>query len=350
MPLLSLRRSLFTASALLLLGSAGVWAALAYRGAGTEMTAAAEAFLASLTDEQRATATVSYDDPRRLDWHFIPKPERKGLQIKFMDDAQRAAAHKLLESALSEAGYDKAVQIMALEGILRELEKTRVDGPTRDTERYYFTVFGAPAPATTWGLSVEGHHLSLNFVVVGDQLVATTPTFFGANPAEVKTEVEGSPKAGTRVLRDEEDLAFKLVNALSAEQRSKCLVADKAPADLRAAGEAHPPAESLGGIPFGELSADQQETLRALIRVYADNLPAEVAEQRLAAIASAGEEKIAFAWAGALQPGIGHYYVIQGPTFAIELVNTQPDAEGNVANHIHSQWRDMAGDFGLKRE
>ena len=61
----------------------------------------------------------------------------------------------------------------------------------------------------------------------------------------------------------------------------------------------------------------------------------------------AGVDTIHFAWAGANKPGIGHYYRVQGPTFLIEFINVQPDAEGNVANHIHAVWRDMAGDFAI---
>jgi hypothetical protein len=87
--------------------------------------------------------------------------------------------------------------------------------------------------------------------------------------------------------------------------------------------------------------------LRKLIAVYAHNLPADVAAQRLQAIEQAGFKKVHFAWAGADKPGIGHYYRIQGPTFLIELVNVQPDSAGNPASHIHSVWRDPRGDFAL---
>jgi hypothetical protein len=66
-----------------------------------------------------------------------------------------------------------------------------------------------------------------------------------------------------------------------------------------------------------------------------------LAEQDLKKIETAGWDKIYFAWAGALEPGKGHYYRIQGETFMIEYDNTQ-----NNANHVHSVWRDPANDFG----
>jgi hypothetical protein len=89
---------------------------------GQSMTQAAGAFLGQLTADQRKIAQLEYDVPTRVDWHFIPKDQRKGLQIKEMNDAQRTAARNLLRAALSEIGNEKARKIMELEIILRELE------------------------------------------------------------------------------------------------------------------------------------------------------------------------------------------------------------------------------------
>lgn len=314
---------------------------------GPKVTEAAQQFLSSLDDAGKAKTQVPFDDQRRVAWHFVPMPTRKGLQIKEMTDAQRKTAHVLLSSALSEAGYGKAQTIMALESILRALEQDRKDSPIRDPERYYFTIFGDPGPESKWGFSVEGHHLSLNFVVDKNRVVSHTPAFFGANPAIVQSEVGVGPKRGTRVLAQEELLAFELINSLGDDTRKQAIISDKAPHDLRAAGEAQPPQSTPEGVSAANLSVEQQETLRKLIAVYVANMPQEIATARIEEIQKAGFEKIHFAWAGALKPGIGHYYRVQGPTFLIEFVNTQPDSAGNPANHIHSVWRDMQGDFAI---
>jgi Protein of unknown function (DUF3500) len=342
-------RRLVIIVSLALVASASGWLAYRAQDPGPDMTRAAKAFLATLSPEQRATASMAFDDAARLDWHFIPKAKRKGLQIKDMDSQQRKAAHALLQSGLSQLGYEKATTIMSLEAILRELEKSRAGSPIRDPERYYFTIFGTPGEKGRWGYSVEGHHLSLNFVVDGGQVMATTPTFFGANPAEVKSDLAVGPKKGTRVLKPEEDLAFKLLAALSPEQRKTALIAEKAPADLRGAGQPHAPAAPPAGLSASKLTPEQIEMLRALVTAYCDNVPAAMSQQRLKAIDEAGIDKLSFAWAGADHPGAGHYYVVEGPTFVIEFVNTQPDSAGNPANHIHSMWRKRAGDFGLSR-
>jgi hypothetical protein len=330
------------------LGSATTaWSLLRSPKTAVDMTTAAEAFLASLEPAQKQQATLAYGDPARTDWHFIPKPTRKGLQIREMNEKQRQAAHALLRSALSQTGYDKATKIMELEQLLKTLEKTRVDGPLRDSERYYFTVFDQPTNAGRWGLSVEGHHLSLNFAVEAGRVISSTPTVYATNPAVVKNDAISEVRVGTRLLAKEETLAFDLLKSLSTEQRQAAVIAEKAPAEIRAAGEAQPPQDAPVGLPVGKMTRAQGQIVRELLAVYANNLPEDVASARLSAIDAAGIEKVYFAWAGADREGIGHYYRLQGPTFLIEFVNVQPDAAGNPANHIHSIWRDMAGDFGL---
>jgi hypothetical protein len=271
-----------------------------------------------------------------------------------MTKPQRDQAHAVLKAALSEAGYGKAVAIMELDELLRRLEGTTAKN-TRDSLRYYVTIFGNPGPTGSWGLSFEGHHLSLNFTVRDGALVDSTPQFMGANPAEVKTTFAGLPAAGSRVLAAEESLAFELVTSLDGEQRKRAVIAAEAPAEIRAAGAAQPPADPPAGIPFAALSADQQSLVRRLVETYCGSMPAEVAGERLAVIEKGspaaaglvhhGWDEIHFAWAGALEPGKGHSYRLEGPSFVVEFVNVQPDAEGNPANHVHCVWRDKTGDF-----
>jgi hypothetical protein len=335
--------------AVILFLSAGTLTAVNYRPAGVDMTQAARDFLAGLNAEQRAEATMKFDDPARLDWHFIPKHTRKGLQVKQMDSQQRKLAHALLSSAVSQLGYDKAKTIMSLEAILHELEKDRKGAPLRDPERYYFTLFGQPSESDRWGLSVEGHHLSLNFVVDGGKIVSVTPQFYGANPADVRGDYKVGAERGTRVLNAEEDRAFELLKSLSSEQRAKAVIADKSPADIRGAAQAEPPQSEPEGVPAGDFSEDQVKMLWSLLEAYTDNMTPEIGQKRLAEVRDAGIKKVHFAWAGPDKPGIGHYYRVQGPTFVIEFCNNQPDGAGNPANHIHSVWRQMQGDFGIEK-
>lgn len=330
----------------LVVGSVGA-ASLLLKPAGADMAKAAERFVATLNDEQKAKAVLTYDDPARTKWHFIPLAERKGLQIKEMNADQRREALTLLKACTSEIGYHKAEVIMSLEVILKELEKAKVGGNIRDHERYYWTIYGKPLPTGKWGLSIEGHHMSLNFVVNDGELASFTPSFFGANPATVHEHIEGGPVKGTRILAKEEQLAFDLLASLSPEQRKVAVTAPTAPKDIRGGGEVVHPQTPARGIAAKDLKEEQVLILRSLVDTYLGNQTLEVAAKRKAEIEQQGFDKITFLWEGADKPGIGHYYVIQGPTFICEFCNVQPDAAGNPANHIHALWRDLRGDFDL---
>jgi hypothetical protein len=327
-------------------------AALRPQGAGADMTAAAKAFLGTLSGEQRAQTVKKFDDMARTDWHFIPKETRKGLQLREMNDEQRKAADALLVACLSEAGHKKARTIMELEHILHAAETKSGKGKfLRDPQRYYYTIFGEPGEKGKWGLSIEGHHLSLNFVVEDGKLVSHTPAFFGANPAVVRENHGVGPQKGTRVLAEEELLGFRLLHSLNPEQRKTAIIAAKAPADIRGPVGEQAPQGQPEGIAAAKFDESQLGTLRSLLKAVAEKLRSECSEADLAAIDKAGIGKVHFAWAGAEKEGIGHYYRLQGPTFLVEFVNVQPDADGNIANHIHSVWRDLErGDFGLPRK
>lgn len=305
-----------------------------YATPGQEMASAATNLLNALTPEQLTQATYPFQNEERFDWHFIPKP-RKGLPFKAMTAAQQQLAHALLDSGLSQRGYAKAVTIMSLDAILKEIEHGK--GPTRDPDLYFFTIFGEPASTNVWGWRVEGHHLSLNFVVRGDDVLAATPAFFGSNPAEVLN----GPRKGLRVLGEEEDLGRQFVKSLTSAEQKIAIITNIAPREIitgnqRTAMLLNPP-----GLPAAKMSGKQKDALLALIKDYAFRHRAEVAEADLKKIERAGFSKVCFAWAGGLEPGQGHYYRIQGPTFLLEFDDTQ-----NNANHIHTVWRDFANDFG----
>ncbi|MBI4477212.1 MAG: DUF3500 domain-containing protein [Acidobacteria bacterium] len=299
-----------------------------------KMFSAARDFLATLDAAQVATVKIAFDAEERFNFHFIPR-ERKGLSLKAMTPAQQKAALELVKTGLSEQGFTKAETIRSLENVLRELEKGgRI---VRDPELYFITMFGEPSRTGVWGWRYEGHHIAQNWTIVNGLGIATSPQFFGANPAEVRD----GPMKSTRALAGEEDLARKLIESLTPEQRSAAIVGESAPRDIVTGAERQAAILSDNGVAFASLTKDQQAMLVAVVEAYAHAQPRELAFDRLQKIRKAGLEKVKFAWMGSLQRGQGHYYRIQGPTFLIEYDNTQ-----NNANHIHSVWRDFKGDFG----
>jgi hypothetical protein len=298
------------------------------------MAAAATALLAALPAAGQHRATFAFGDTERVNWHYIPRG-REGLPFKDMSAAARAAAHELMKASLSAVGFEKALNVIRLEGVLRELEM--FGGLRRDPDNYYVSVFGAPGTSAPWGWRLEGHHLSLNFTVVPDRPIAVTPAFMGANPAEVRT---GAAK-GLRVLGPEEDLGVALARSMDEAQRRRMVIAARSLGDIVSGPGRTERLATPAGIPAADLGAPQRERLGRLVEEYARNMRTEVADVELRRVREAGIERLHFAWAGPIEPGQAHYYRVHGPTLLIELDNTQNDV-----NHIHSVWHDPGNGFG----
>jgi len=311
-----------------------VWISALAQTPGSRMAVSADRFLDSLDDAQKQKATFKFDDAERLNWHFIPR-ERKGLSIKEMTPAQRSLAFGLVASGLGSSGFQKVTTIMSLEQILKDQEKG--SGPVRDPELYFVSIFGDPNATGRWGWRFEGHHLSMNVTVEDGKIVSATPIFFGANPAEVRQ----GPRQGLRTLGDLEDAALRVVQALKPEQAKKAVVEAKAASDVRSANMPQAPTDAAVGVGYGELDEDQKKMMQNLVHSFAREMPAEVAEAWLSEIIAAGADEVKFAWMGPADRTQPHAFRVQGPTFLIEFNNTQ-----NTANHIHTFWRSMLGDFG----
>ncbi len=326
--------------------------------AAAAMTTAATRFLESLDAEQRKKATYPLESEEYLRWNFIPTEAfaRNGLVLREMTEAQRTLAHNLLKSGLSDRGYQTYSAIIALEDILRVVEGARAGGAAppagapgaarggggrggfeRDPTKYFFTVFGQPSATGNWGWRVEGHHISLHFAVSKGQVIASTPSFAGSNPAEVR---DGAEK-GKRVLANLEDTGRALVMALDEKQRATAIINATAPNEIVTNNNLNISPLSPDGLKHSAMTPAQRDLLMKVIDAYAGLMTPDVAAQRMAKIKTAGLDNIGFAWAGPMERGALHYYRIQGPTFLIEFDNTQ-----NQGNHVHSIWRDFNGDFG----
>jgi hypothetical protein len=319
-------------SALVLLSTSGVRAHEHHQEAlAQEMSQLAQGFLASLNEEDRATAAFPLTSEERENFHYVPLV-RKGMVFKSMKASQRAAALQLLHSALSSSGSYKVVHIMELEKVLYELEN---HDPKRDSELYYVAIFGEPGK-NPWGWRFEGHHVSVNQTIT-DEGISGSPLFFGANPGHVTT----GEHAGLRVLAEEEDKGRAFVESLTSAQRQKAVINTTAIREILTSQNSEVSPLDNDGIAYGELTSDQQTQLRRLLQYYLDRHEQPIAKAALDRIESHGIENLVFAWAGSIDLGEKHYYRIQGPSFVIEYANVQ-----NNANHHHTVFRDFTHDFG----
>lgn len=301
-----------------------------------EMAQAASQWVGSLSADQKAKATFHYMDGERFFWYYPPL-NRHGLPLRDMSTDQREGAHALMATGLTQSAAERAKGIIQHELILGPLEKAEGQATwDRNPELYYWTVFGEPGGNDPWGWRVEGHHLSLHFSIWKDEVIAVTPFFFGANPAEVP----GGPEKGKRLLDRREDIAIELMASLDAGQRSKALIHDKAPWDILGYNSTKQPIHNDEGLRCAELSGTQKEVMMALISDYINQASPAIAQQRLDKVRETGLDDFYLVWAGGLDRSRDHYYRIHGGTFLVEFDNIQ-----NGANHIHSVWRDVENDF-----
>ncbi|MSQ94461.1 MAG: DUF3500 domain-containing protein [Gemmataceae bacterium] len=315
---------------------------------GSNMVSAAQAFLGGLTAEQKKQATFEFDSDERFNWHFIPlqdketrKYTRKGVPMEEMDGQQKKASLALLKSGMSETGNTAVTTIMSLEAILLEQEGPK-SAMVRNPGWYFFTVFGTPSKTAKWGWRVEGHHLSINFTMEGTQVVSSTPCFFGANPAEVK----GGSNKDKRILPQAEDHARELFKSLDEDQQK--IARQAKPFGEPDARKKTPNVGKPLGLAASKMTKEQKATLNKLVKSYTERMPADVAALEWKQVKDGGFDNVHFAFTGSTEGvGKGFTYRVQGPSFVIEFLNIQNDGAGNPANHIHSCWRRLKGDFGL---
>ncbi len=321
-------------------------------GSAPKMAAAAKAFLAALTPEQQKTASLPFDSKARVAWFFTPQqtkekqPTRVGVRLEVMTAAQKAAALDLLKTGLSADGFKQATTIMSLEGILADLEGTKGTN-VRNTGWYFVTVFGEPSNAGAWGWRFEGHHMSVNYTLDKGAVVSATPLMFGANPAVVK---DGDRK-GLRTLPAIEDHARALIKSLTPDQDKVA----KQPTPKGVEGweiKENSPTADVGapkGVAADKLDAAQRKTLDALLRAYTDRMPADLAAAEADRAAKTPPGSLHFAYTGSAEVGQAYTYRVYAPEFVVEFLNVQADSAKNPANHIHSAWRRLPGDFAAAR-
>ncbi len=289
----------------------------------SDMALKATQFIDLLDDGQRTKATYAFADPERTRWHWTTPRNvpRNGLPLREMAADQHDGALALLQTSLSSAGLQKSLDIISLQNDLGN-----------DPELYFVTVFGAPGGADPWGWRFEGHHLSLHFTMVGDQ-VALMPFFLGSWPT-----VNG---AGLKALEREEWAARELITSLEGSLRQTAIFQADTLTRHVTQNQAYVSPLDPVGVQVDDLTADGQALAREIMQKYLDTLPETLSVGQWEKINAAGFESIQFGWAGSLEARRPYYYRLQGPTFLLEHDNSR-----NGGTHIHSVWRDFTEDFG----
>lgn len=279
-----------------------------------------------------STAQFAADDAKRYQFNWLPGI-RAGVRLDALDAKQTANLRNILKTILSEAGALKVDAILATEAALAVISKSP---EYRNPGKYYTAVFGKPGDQD-WALRFEGHHLSVNLSFKGEELVAATPLFTGANPETIPT----GPDKGLRALEQEVDLAKALFESLNDTQRGLATASDEwFGGFLSDPGSRRPKQAKPIGISTSKLDEEQSTLLRKLIAAYVKTVNDDFAEEYLNSRVNSEWDKLRFYWRGETASGADYFYRIASDTLLIELETQGGD------RHIHTVWRDREQDFG----
>ncbi len=313
-------------------------------GVSTEpVRKAAEAFLASLTPEQRKATVYPVDDPEWRMWINIHLAERQGLPFKDLSEKQRELAFEVLGAGLSAKGLKQSRDIMRLNYTIAEITNNFTD---YGDLLYQLTIMGTPSAAEPWGWQLEGHHLIINYFVLRDQVVMT-PTFMGSEPVKA----ESGKYAGTEVLRAETEKGLALIGSLDAAQRAKAIL-ETGKTRNNNLGEAYKDNLVLdyAGIRASEMTAAQRDRLLDLTSEYVSNMDDGHARVRMEEVRK-HLDRTYFAWIGDTKADSVFYYRVHSPVILIEFDHQLPVALQRprvpIREHVHTVVRTPNGnDYG----
>jgi hypothetical protein len=315
----------------------------------SKMTAAANAFVETLDEDQREATVLPLLGDERTTWSNLPiiMVSPKGMLIGDLNDDQRMAFHGLLRASMSSQGYAKASGIMWLDDVLYDIESERLkndpewrDDPfrqafvkNRGSGNYAVALFGDPAD-DAWGWKLAGHHFAVNFTIA-DGRVGFTPLFVGSNP----TTIEAGPYAGWMAMPHEARRGIDLMLSLTGAQQKAAMIDDVVADDVFEGPGRRASLEKYEGLKADELSVAQMRLLRALVNEYVGNVDFDSAEAQLELIDIAGWDELWFSWRGPVDLHGEFYFRVHGPRLLIEYNRQNP-------THDHSVMRDPLNDYG----
>jgi hypothetical protein len=320
-------------------------------GVTARAVAAAQAFLATLDNQQRARAEIGLTPAARQIWSNLPTgiamqvgaTRRNGVRLGELNAEQQRAMLALVAAVLSPTGYQKTLDIvMADEALEQTSAPARPAGNNVRFGRaeYYAAILGTPSTTSPWMLQFGGHHLALNVTLASGSTVLA-PSHVGTQPAVYS--LEGRT---VRPLGDELDKALALMASLTAAQQKQATLAYRVADTVLAAGQDGKVIQPEG-LRAAVLTAPQQAQLLDLVSEWVGMLGDSQAAARMADV-KANMSDTWFAWSGPTTRQGGAYFRVQGPTLVIEYApQASRDAIG-LPDHIHTIYRDPTNDYGAK--
>ncbi len=304
---------------------------------------AAEEFLNSLSAQQRSKTLFPMDSVEWRKWSNIhPTLMRHGMPLFEMSDTQRDRAFALLRGSLSAEGFQTARDVMRLNETVMEMTGRLAE---YGEDLYWLSLMGQPSASEPWGWQIDGHHLIVNYFVLGDQVVMT-PTFLGSEPVHAKS----GRYAGTRVFKADEDRGLAVIRALSGEQRAKAIIAPEPSGEVFTSAFRDNLELNYAGIRYNELSSTQHDLLLRLLELHVGRMRPDHAQVRRQEVKGQLRDTY-FCWMGGMNDDSVFYYRVQSPVIIVEFDHQRGIAfrqyEKPYKDHIHVVVRTPNGnDYG----
>jgi hypothetical protein len=334
----------------------GLFTGTAGRTCTAKIRESAAAFLGSLGADDALAARFPIDAEEWRTWFNVHQYVfRHGVMLGNLSSVQRDLALGLVRATLSTGGFEQARNIMRLNGLLSELTSS----PTEFGEWLYFvSIFSTPSADQPWGWQLDGHHLNINCLVLGDDMVLT-PTFMGSEPCRVTS----GPLAGVEVFRAELQAGLDLIRSLDASQRDKAvlypsILPGTLPPHLEHWVDGRTQAGAFKdnavlpyqGIRGDELSDSQRSVLMTALGVHLGWARPDHAVVRTEQVAAHLDDTW-FSWLGGTADDEPFYYRIHSPVVLVEL-DQHPgvvlDIPQPSRHHVHTIIRTPnGGDYGV---
>ncbi|GAB5555290.1 MAG: DUF3500 domain-containing protein [Saprospiraceae bacterium] len=307
---------------------------------------AAETFLNSLHEGQKKKTLFDIQSEEWRKWSNVDNGiyKRQGISLKEMSDIQKEAAFSLLQTALSAKGLQLSKDIMKTDQRLKEIKN---GNPDFDEELYFLSILGTPSENEPWGWQLDGHHLVINYFILGDQVVMT-PTFMGAEPVVTKA---GKYKGNT-LFQDEQNIGLAFMKGLPlAFQKQATISEEKITNNNLTEAFRDNQIIDYTGLSVSKMDSTQQENLLALVAMYINNMREGHAKIKMEEVRT-HLDNTWFAWVGGTSEDGVFYYRIHSPVVMIEFDHQSPvgvpsDSKGPSRNHIHTVVRTPNGnDYG----
>ncbi len=329
---------------------------------------AADAFLATLSEKERATAQVELTPKLAARWTNFPGGSnvRNGVFYRDLKPEQVEAALKLAQIALGKEGFARYQEVRAADDVFAKGRGGRgPDGPDRKNAdgdppqkkagggaaqkkgggpggggpqfgamNYMIAFLGKPSKTSPWILQLGGHHLAINIYYKGTN-GAATPYHVAAQPTVWKDD-QGKTHEPLAPMRES---LQGLLASLTPDQLKKAkLEARFNDVYVGPQKDGKFPAKSEG-VPVSELSDASKDFVKKAIAAWTDDNP-QGAEYRKLYEADLDKVKVSYSGATSLSDR-GDYVRLDGPRVWIEFATQGSD-------HVHTIWRDRLTDYGAE--